>query len=303
MKVRTVGYTVKQGLKSIGRNKMFSLASIATMAACIFLFGLFLAIVMNFSYILKAAEEGVSITVLFDDGTPEERILEVEKQVANFPEVLRTNYVSAEQAWDTWKVLYFQGADEKLMEGFEDDNPLANSANLEIYVLDIEEQRNVVAAISAIDGVRRVNHSEIVASRFAHVNRLVLYISATIIGILLAVSIFLISNTVTIGISVRREEIGIMKLIGATDFFVRAPFIIEGIIIGAIGAFLPLLLLYVLYNRVVSYVLNRFSLLIGIIRFIPSEEIFSTLFPIAMGLGIGIGFLGSSITVRKHLRV
>jgi len=302
MRISTASYTAKQGLKSIGRNKMFSLASIATMAACIFLFGLFLAIVMNFNYILKAAEEGVSITVLFNDDIEEERILEIGGQIKAMPEVTKTNYISAEEAWDEWKEVYFADNPE-LAEGFKDDNPLSNSASFDVYVSDIEDQNQVVEEISAIEGVRKVNQSEIVASRFSIVNKLVMYISVAIIGILLAVSIFLISNTVTIGISVRKEEIGIMKLIGATDFFVRGPFIIEGVFIGAIGAFLPMILLYFLYNKVVTYVLDKFSLLIGIIRFLPANDVFTILFPVAMGLGIGIGFLGSMITVRKHLRV
>ena len=302
MKVSTAGYTVKQGIKSIVRNKMFSLASIATMAACIFLFGLFLAIIMNFTYILKAVEEGVAITVLFDEQLEEEQILEIGKKIGALPEVAQTKYVSAEEAWADYQLTYFKDKPE-LAELFREDNPLVDSASFEVYVLDIEVQKEVVLTITEMEGVRRVNHSEIVANSFASINRLVLYISISIIGILLAVSSFLISNTVTIGISVRREEIGIMKLIGATDFFVRGPFIIEGVIIGAIGAFLPMVLLYVLYNKVVTYVLERFGLLINIIRFVPPEEIFTSLFPIAMGLGIGIGFLGSLITVRKHLRV
>jgi Cell division protein len=302
MKVSTAGYTVKQGIKSIVRNKMFSLASIATMAACIFLFGLFLAIIMNFTYILKAVEEGVAITVLFDEQLEEEQILEIGKKIGALPEVAQTKYVSAEEAWADYQLTYFKDKPE-LAELFREDNPLVDSASFEVYVLDIEVQKEVVLTITEMEGVRRVNHSEIVANSFASINRLVLYISMSIIGILLAVSSFLISNTVTIGISVRREEIGIMKLIGATDFFVRGPFIIEGVIIGAIGAFLPMVLLYVLYNKVVTYVLERFGLLINIIRFVPPEEIFTSLFPIAMGLGIGIGFLGSLITVRKHLRV
>lgn len=134
-------------------------------------------------------------------------------------------------------------------------------------------------------------------------NVLIGYVSLGIIFILLAVSIFLISNTVTIGISVRKEEIMIMKYIGATDFFVRSPFVIEGILIGIFGSLLPLGIIFIIYERVVEYIGIRFSILSNILQFLPAETIFRDLTPITIGIGVGIGFLGSYSTVRKHLRV
>ena len=119
----------------------------------------------------------------------------------------------------------------------------------------------------SLDGVRKVNKSDTVANTLNSVNKLVWYVSVVIIAILLAVSIFLISNTVTMGITVRREEIAIMKYIGAKDGFVRAPFIIEGILIGLVGAAIPLGILYVLYNKAITYILTKFSLLNNIAGF------------------------------------
>ena len=145
--------------------------------------------------------------------------------------------------------------------------------------------------------------SEVTASALTGVNALIAYVSIGIIAILLAVSVFLISNTVTIGISVRKEEITIMKYIGATDYFVRAPFVIEGMLIGAIGALIPLGIIYLLYNKVIEYIEQRFSILTTILAFLPVDAIFKTLLPLSLLIGIGIGFLGSITTVRKHLRV
>ena len=119
----------------------------------------------------------------------------------------------------------------------------------------------------------------------------------------LAVSVFLISNTVAIGISVRSEEINIMKYVGATDFFVRSPFVLEGMLIGLVGAGIPLFFIYGLYNTVLTYALERFTMLSSLLDFLPVEEIFRYLTPLSLAVGVGIGFLGSIVTVRKHLHV
>ena len=302
MRISTVGYSMKQGVKNIGRNKMFSIASVATMAACIFLFGLFYAIVMNFNYIVEKAEEGVAITVFFDDDATEREKEDIGEKLEKAEGVLEVKYVSADEAWDKFKDDYF-GESGELAEGFKNDNPLANSDNYEVYMADVSKQKDVVSYAETLDGVRKVNKSDVVAKTLTSVNKLVGYISIAIIAILLAVSIFLISNTVTIGITVRREEIAIMKYIGAKDGFVRAPFVIEGLLIGVVGALIPLVLLYFMYDKAVAYVMTRFSLLNNIIDFLPVAHVYRTLLPVGIALGVGIGFVGSFFTIRKHLKV
>ena len=129
------------------------------------------------------------------------------------------------------------------------------------------------------------------------------YVSLAIVILLLAVAFFLISNTITMGISVRQEEIGIMKLIGATDFFVRSPFVIEGILLGVIGAAIPMGILYVIYEKIIAYVMEKFHMLGSFLQFLDVNYVFQYLLPVGIGLGIGIGFIGSIFSVRKHLRV
>lgn len=155
----------------------------------------------------------------------------------------------------------------------------------------------------SIPEVRLVNFSSLTADTLSGANQLIAYVSLGIIVILLAVSIFLISNTVAIGISVRSEEINIMKYVGATDFFVRAPFVLEGILIGLLGAAIPLWLIKVLYNYVLTYIAERFEILSGLLNFLTTEQLFKVLIPVALLVGAGIGFLGSITTVRKHLHV
>ena len=282
MRFSTLGYSIKQGVKNIWRNKMFSLASIATMGACIFLFGIFFAVVINFNYIVKNAETDVSMTV------------DVVKEC---------KYVSADETWENFAKQYFEGKEE-YKDGFKpNDNPLATSAHYEVYVYQVETQDALAEYIRSLDGVREVKQAEGATTTLTTMNRVIGYVSIAIILILLAVSVFLISNTVTIGISVRKEEIGIMKLIGATNLFVRAPFLIEGILIGLVGAAIPLGLLYVVYNRVISYVMTEFSVLSNFMAFMPVSAVFRILLPVGLILGMGIGLVGSIFTIRKHLKV
>lgn len=302
MRISTIGYQTKQGFKNIGRNKMFSVASIATMAACIFLFGIFFSIVTNFRYMVQKAEEGVAITVFFDEEATGAQIKKIGDELKSQDGVLKVNFVSADEAWDSFKDEYFGDAKE-LADGFKDDNPLSGSDNYEVYMSDVSKQKDVVSYAEKLDGVSKVNKSDVVAKTLTSVNRLIYYVSIVLIGILLAVSIFLISNTVTMGITVRREEIAIMKYIGAKDGFVRAPFIIEGLVIGLIGAVIPLVILYFVYDKAVAYVMAKFSLLNNIIEFLPVTTVYRTLLPVGLILGVGIGFIGSAFTIRKHLRV
>lgn len=302
MRISTFFYTIKQGLVNIWKNKMFSLASIATMTACIFLFGLFYSIVTNFQSMVQEAEAGVAVTVFFDEGISEQRIEEIGQLVSERVEVSRYEFTSADEAWESFKEVYFDG-NETAASSFAGDNPLANSASYSIYMNDISMQGTLVTYLESVDGVRAVKQSEMVANTLTDFNSLIGYISAGIVLVLLCVAIFLISNTITVGISVRKEEIGIMKLIGATDYFVRAPFVVEGMVIGLIGAAIPLGILYVLYEKIVEYIGDKFNFISSMIKFLNVNQVFHTLVPVALILGVGIGFIGSQITIRKHLKV
>ena len=299
MKISTLFYTLRQGVRNIFRNKLFSMASIATIAACLFLFGILYSVVMNFQHIVKNAQEGVSVTVFFNEGTSQERIDAIGEQIKARVEVSNIKYTTADEAWAWFQEKYFEG---KHTEGFP-TNPLEGYENYEVFLNDVSMQDALVTWLQSLPDVRLVKYSSLTANALTGVNLIVEYASVGIIVILMGVSIFLISNTVTIGISVRQEEISIMKYIGATDFFTRAPFVIEGMLIGAIGSGIPLLLIYFIYNDVVTSAMSKFQALSSILNFLTVQEVFHVLVPVSLGIGIGIGFLGSFTTVRKHLRV
>ena len=296
-------YAIRQGFKNIGRNRLFSLASVGTITACLVMFGIFYCIVANFQYMVHAAESNVGVTVFFEATTTEEQMLEVQRLIDVREEVSSTTYISAEQAWENFKQDYFPDGDEGILAGLDQDNPLVDCASVQVYLADTSRQSELISYIQGLDGVSEVNASDIIADSFTDFSRLIGYVSIGIILILVFVAIFLISNTVMIGITVRKEEIAIMKYIGATDLFVRGPFLVEGMTIGLIGSVIPVAVLRLLYPMVVNFVLEHFSILNKILTFMDVNDVFNILIPISLVIGLGIGFIGSYLTLRKHVRV
>ena len=302
LKLSSFGYHVKQGFKNIGRNKMFSIASIATMTACIFIFGAFFSIIMNVNAIRTDLEQRVGVTVFMNEGVTDDQMTQIGDQIKAIDHVTSVTFTSADEAWSQYQEEYFE-SNPALAEGFS-DNPLANSANFTVLVDKIENQDAVVSQIKAIDGVRQVNQSSGAATTLKSFNRLFTMLSVAIIAVLLVVSVILISNTINVGIEVRKDEIGIMKLIGATDSFVRAPFVVEGLILGLIGSVIPMVILYFGYNALMTKVLTKFGFLSSMSGVLLSvKQVFVYVGPVSLILGLGIGLTGAIITVKKHLQV
>lgn len=303
MKINTLGYSIKQGLKNIRRNLLFSLASVGTIVACLFLFGIFYSIVLNMENEIQSVEDSLTISVFFTEGTDENRIAQIGEELKTIKNIDTINYISADKAWSNYVEDVYDGNEDYVHSVFGDDNPLVNSSSYEVTLKNIAKQEETVSQIEKIDSVRRVNSSDGTARSLNSLNRLVGYASMGVILILLLVSLFLISNTITIGISVRKEEIAIMKLIGAKDMFVRAPFLVEGVIIGLVGSLFPLGIIYFMYNSVIQYLTEHFTIVANMMHFVPVGQVFKGMAPIALLMGVGVGFFGSLITTHKHLRV
>ena len=302
MRISTFIYCLKQGLINIRRNLLHSLASTATISACIFLFCLFFAIIGNVRHFAMEAETTVGITVFFDESLSEDEILAIGDQIQARSEVAEMNYISAQEAWESFKTEYF-GDMEELAEGFAEDNPLAGSASFEIFLKDISLQDQMVEYLNSIEGVRKVNYSNAAAAGLNSLNRIIGAVSAVIIGVLLAVAGFLISNTISVAAAFRKQENEIMKLIGATNYMIRAPFVVEGLLIGLVGAAIPLAAVFFLYRETADYVTAHYVIMTGIFTPVPIQEMMPVMTAVALALGGGIGFFGSFFTIRKHLRV
>ena len=299
-RISTVVYSIGQGGKNLRRNRMFSLASIGTMAACLFLFGIFYFLLQNLQYAIKGAETNVGVTVFFDEGTDVVRIAQIREEIEKRSEVAYVNYISAEEAWERYRETSLS---EEQAKSFGEDNPLENSASLEVHTSDVTAQDALVRYIESIPQVRLVNDSKELADMLSSINRAVSIVTTAIIAILAAVAVFLISTTISTGVSIRAQEISIMKLIGATDFFIEAPYFVEGILLGAIGAVIPLVLLNVIYRRISGYITERLVSVLGRgTMLLDSGQVFATLIPLSLAIGIGIGALGTWVTLKKQLR-
>ena len=277
-------YCLKQGVINICRNIWFSLASVATISACIFLFCLFFAMVANVQHGARAAEETVGISVFFDEGMDEEQIRSIGSQIQSWSEVREARYISAEEAWEA-------------------DNPLANSSSYEIYLKDISNQDMIVKRLEGMEGVRKVRYSSALVAGFTSAGKMIGALSAVIIGVLLAVAIFLISNTISVAAAFRRRENEIMRYIGATNFMIRAPFIVEGLLLGLFGAVIPLAGMTILYKRGLVYLNTNYQMITGLFELLPLKQIFPVMAGAAMALGVGIGAIVSFLTIQRHLRV
>lgn len=296
-------YCVKQGFKNIHRNRLFSLASIGTITCCLFLFGVFFSVIYNFRETVSSAEKNVGVSAFFTEGVTDEQIQNIKKIVELREEVESVTYISDEQAWEDFKpVIIGDGEAGDALTNLENENPLEGMDSLTIYLKDTSKQDELVSYLESLPEIRKVNASETLADAFTSLSRLIGYASLVIIVILVAVAIFLISNTVTIGITARKEEIAIMKYIGATDLFVRGPFLVEAVVIGLIGSALPLVLLRFLYVKVVEFVGTTFPD-VSFLSFSNVNDVFVWLIPISLGIGLGIGLIGSWGTLRKHIRV
>ncbi|MDE6567120.1 MAG: permease-like cell division protein FtsX [Lachnospiraceae bacterium] len=299
--MRTFGYGLKQGFKNVVQNKIFSLAAIGTIATCLFLLGLFYVLLSNFRNIMYNAESNMGITAFFDKDIEPERIDKLAEQIRARDEVEEVRYISPQEAWESFqKEMY--GESDQLQNTFGSDNPLKDSASFEIYLKDVSAQTTITDYVQSLEGIRKVNGSSAVAKGLSSINMLVAYISVTIIILLLMVSIFLINTSVATGIRVRSDEIAIIKMIGATDAFVRAPFLVEGVVLGLVGAAIPIGIIVLSYERLIHFVLNHFSALSQWLTFIDSYQEMIVLVPVLLLIGVGIGLVGSAVSVRRHLQ-
>ena len=299
MKFRNVSYTVKEAMAGLIKNRLMSMASIITLAACLFIVSVSFCLASNLDYLLIQMESLMSITVYLRDGMSQEEINNLANEINNIPYVRSFKFVSKEEALQNFKTSLEDSS--HILDGLEEDNPLPDSLELDIDSLDhwdaVEENLNQLKD----SGIETIQHGKGAANALTTINNVLRAVSFLVIAGLGVISMVIIFNTIRIAVNNRKTEINVMKYVGATDAFIRGPFIVEGLIIGILGALLPLAIVYPMYNPIMDVL--RQSLPIMDFSFRTQIYVISTLAPILIVVGVMIGIIGSAISIRRHLNV
>lgn len=301
MKIRTLQYSLIQGIKGLFKNRLMTVASIGIISACLFILGVSYCILLNIDYMIENFDDTLSIVTFLEGGLTEDQVNNLLTDIESDTNVKTVIYTSPEEAWNEFKGEL--DANEDILAELEKDNPLSDSASFEIFLYDASKQEDFVAYINTLPGIRDCYYSQESIDVIVNFSVLLQYISLILISILLAIATLLIANTIKIGLFIRRHEINIMKYLGAKDSFIRLPFVIEGILIGLLGALIPFGIIYYSYDYLINIINDEFYMLNDFIAFVELSQIVSILGPIFLSIGIGIGIVGSFLSIRKHLRV
>jgi len=297
MKWNTVKYLFKEGILGLWKNRLMALASVGTIILCLFILGMSYSVMGNIDYILGQVETEMGITAYIEEGTTEETIQETRKEIEANASVLEVNYISKSEALLTFSN---EQGNEELFTEFQLDNPLP--ASFEIRVKEVDKQASVVSALMEYPFLE-VTYFERETDIFIGINQAIQVISVIVIASLIIIALLLITNTIKLTVYIRRKEINIMKYIGATDAFIRFPFVVEGVLIGILGAVLPMGGIYLLYRYLLSLSETVLQGVLGGLNLLPIEVIMGGIIPIFIAIGVGIGSVGSAIAIRKHLKV
>ncbi|MBE6065134.1 permease-like cell division protein FtsX [Clostridium cochlearium] len=296
MKISSIKYFISDSLKSIRRNKTISLASAATVAATLFILGVFMLSALNVKQVIKNVESKVEITVFLRDDITIGQQKELETKINAIDKIVDVRYESKEEAVKKFEEQL--GEENKdLVKGLEKENPLPSSFILKVK--DPEMVTDVVDEIKDLNGIEKIREGKKTVEKIVSVTKTIKWVGMILFIILIGVSLFLIGNTIKITVYSRRREIGIMKYIGATDWFIRWPFVIEGGLLGITGAIIGFLVLYYLYNAIYP----KMAKALYLVDFINPSYILTSISWQFILAGILIGTVGSILSIRKFLAV
>lgn len=299
MKHNIFGYLLGEGFRNVFHNKKSSGASLAIMCATMLIFGLFFMIIENLNHAVETLETQQGMQVFIEKSATETQITEIGEQIRKIDGVNTVTYVSKEDALSQTKEKLKDK--QALLAGWDEDNPFR--ASYVVTLTDLKLSTQVQEEIGKIDNVADISSRDETINGLVTIANGVRIVSAVILTLLVLISVFIIANTIKLTVHARRKEISIMKYVGATDSFIRWPFIIEGIIIGIIAALISILVLGIAYSLIAngmssSDLLNKMGM-----SLLSFSDMITLLVIVYLILGIGIGALGSTISMRKYLQV
>lgn len=297
MRYNVIGYLIGEGFRNVFKNKKSTIASIVIMCMSMLIFGMFFTIGENVDYIMTHVEEAQGMQVFIKEGTKEERVKQIGEEIKEIHGVNKTKYVSKEEALNQVKEQWKDKSD--LLDGYESVFP-------ESYVVtltDLSLNQEVQNKIMQITDVEEITSNKQTISTLMSIAKWVRIATGILLLILVIISIFIIANTIKLTVHARRKEISIMKYVGATNRFIRGPFLVEGIVIGILSALISLLIVGITYNIISGNLMQTEIIKTIGINLLSFSEMFSSIILVYLILGIGVGVIGSSISMRKYLDV
>lgn len=300
MRFSVLTYFIKEGFQNFFKNKKSTGASLMIMCATMLIFGLFFLIGENVNYMLKEIESEQGMQVFMVKDATEEQIQKLGEEIQKLDYVAKTEFVSKEQAYNV--VLERFSSYGRVLEGYtRDKNPF--KVSYVVMLTDLSKSDEVKAEIEKLDNVSNIEMRDKVINALVGIANGIKWISLGILILLIIISIFIIANTIKLTVHARRKEISIMKYVGATNSFIRWPFIVEGILIGVIAAMISILILGGAYTFLINKIMESSVIALVPITLLPFSEIFELVIMVYLALGIGIGCIGSIISMRKYLEV
>ena len=295
MKIRTMEYFIKEALLSLKHNGLMSFASVSTVALSLLILGMFLVMVLNLNNMASALESQVQISVYMQDGLSKNEMLEVGTRITKIPGIVQVNFVDKEEAMKRFKQRL--GEQQGLLNALGETNPLPNA--FEVKVDKTERVKLVAQEITKLKGVENAKYGQEVIEQLFALTKMVRIFGLIIIIFLALAALFIISNTIRITVFARRKEIGIMKYVGATDWFIRWPFLLEGMMLGFGGALMAVLFLNETYGILIHQVYESLAFL----PLIPQYPFITNISVVLLVTGTAIGALGSTISLRRFMKV
>ena len=295
MKLSTSEYFIKEVYTSFKRNIWMTLASIFTVVLSLFILGFFSIVILNLNKMADTLESQVQVSVYLKDDLSQEEIDETKETLSKIEGLQDIKFITREEAMENFKERL--GDQQFLLDALDDTNPLPDSFSL--TVTSPQQVKTIADTVVALDSVESASYSQDIINHLFNLTHLIRLIGVALIILLTGAAIFIISNTIRLTVFARRKEIAIMKYVGATDWFIRWPFLLEGICLGFIGGGLATIFLYIVYNQVTQEIYEAMAFF----PLIPQHPFINYISLAILVAGIIIGALGSTISLKRFLKV
>lgn len=295
MKLRTGEYFIQEVFRSLRRNNWMSFASVGTVAVSLFVLGVFLLLVMNMNRLASMLESEVQISVYLEDGVKAEDRRDLQQDIANMQGIETVKFVSREEAKQ--RLSERLGDQKYLLDALGDKNPLPDS--FEVTVIHPDMVETAANAIARMDGVESAKYGQDVVRHLFDITRLIRIFGLVLMLLLAGATLFIISNTIRLTVFARRKEIAIMKYVGATDWFIRWPFLMEGMVLGFIGGLLAAVALRSFYAAMAAKIYST----LAFFPLLPQYPFMNYVTVVILLSGMVIGAIGSTISLKRFLKV